>query len=133
MGSSIAESLLPNRITSKGVDAANSILGIAENIPVYGKFATLAKLGLNAIDSLGASKLAEIKNDQAVTDTLAHTGGGYENFMGQWNEAKDLSGQRVGLFTGKSALNNKIYDANYKMAILQNIIGKKRTDDLLTA
>jgi hypothetical protein len=45
------------------MDIANGVLSAAENIPVYGKFATLAKFGINAIDSLGATTLDTVVND----------------------------------------------------------------------
>lgn len=133
LGSNIVDSFLPERITSPGVDIANTVLGVASNIPVVGQYAQMAKIALNLIDSLGSSKLAEVRKDQGVQDTLAGEGGGYGNFMSKWDEASRLSGKRVGLFTGKSALNNKIYEANRQMAMLEGITGKKKTDDTLIA
>jgi len=120
MAANIGESLLPKRITSKGTDVVNGVLGAASNIPgPIGLYATAAKFAFNAIDSLGASKLASVVNNQDTEDTLARTSGGYGDFMEDWDEAKSLSGQRAGLFTSKSSLNNKIYDANRQMSILQ--------------
>ena len=134
MAANIGESLLPKRITSKGTDVVNGVLGAASNIPgPIGLYATAAKFAFNAIDSLGASKLASVVNNQDTEDTLARTSGGYGDFMEDWDEAKSLSGQRAGLFTSKSSLNNKIYDANRQMSILQQIMGKQKTNELLTA
>jgi len=81
-------SFLPERITSNGIDNINGVLGMAENIPVVGKWATLAKLGINALDSLGGSTLDKLSSGQDVDDTLAHTGGGYGDFMADWDHAK---------------------------------------------
>jgi hypothetical protein len=67
---------------------------------------------MNALNSLGASKLAEVKNDQTTMSTLAGTGGGYGDFMANWDKASQLSGKKVGLFSSKSSLNDKIYEAN---------------------
>jgi len=67
---------------------------------------------MNAIDSLGATKLATLNNNQEIQDTLANTGGGYGDFMADWDAASALSGQRAGLFANHTALNNQIYDAN---------------------
>ena len=36
LGSSVVDSLLPERMTSTGVDIANTVLGVASNIPVVG-------------------------------------------------------------------------------------------------
>lgn len=132
MGGNIANSLLPEATQSEGLGVANNILSIAENIPVYGKFATLAKFGINALNSLGGHTIASLKNDQAVQETLAGTSGGYGNFMDQWDNAKKFAGKRAGLFDGNK-YDNKVYEANRQMAVLQGIIGRKRQDDLLTA
>lgn len=132
LGGDIANSLLPEATQSKGLGIANNILSMAEKIPVYGKFATLAKFGINALNSLGGHTIASLKNDQAVQETLAGTGGGYGDFMDQWDDAKKFAGKRAGLFDG-SKYDDKVYEANRQMAILQGIIGRKRQDDLLTA
>lgn len=133
LGSSVVDSLLPERITSTGVDIANNVLGVAGNIPVVGKYAQVAKILMNTLDSVFGSNLAEVRKDQGVQDALAGEGGGYGNFMDKWDEASRLSGKRVGLFASKSALNDKIYEANRQMSILEGITGKKKTDDILTA
>lgn len=134
LATNIGESLLPKRITSKGTDVVNGILGAASNIPgPVGLYANAAKFTFNAIDSLGASKLATLNSNQDTEDTLARTGGGYGDFMDNWDEAKTLSGKRAGLFTSKSSLNNKIYDANRKMSVLQQIMDAQKTNELLTA
>lgn len=132
MGANMLTSFLPERITSNGIDNINGVLGMAESLPVVGKWATLAKLGINALDSLGGSTLDKLSSGQDVDDTLAHTGGGYGDFMADWDHAKQYSGKRAGLFSNKSKMNNSIYDANRQMSALQGIIGKKTTDDLLT-
>ena len=133
LGSNLVDSFLPERMTSTGVDIANTVLGVASNIPVVRQYAQVAKLALNLIDSLGSSKLAEVRKDQGVQDALAGEGGGYGNFMNKWDEASRLSGKRVGLFASKSALNDKIYEANRQMSVLEGITGKKKTDDTLIA
>lgn len=132
MGSNIASSLLPEATQSKGLGIANNILSMAENIPVYGKFATLAKFGINALNSLGGHTIASLKNDQYTQETLAGTGGGYGDFMNTWDDAKKFAGKRAGLFDG-STYDDKVYEANRQLASLQGIIGKKKQDDLLTA
>ena len=132
MGTNILSSFLPETINSSGFNAVDSVLGVASQVPVVGKYATLAKFALNAINSLGGTTLDSVKNDQDVQDTLAGTGGGYGGAMSAWDEAKDLSGKRVGLFTNSSALNAKIHEANRQMLALSNIIGEKRQQDLLT-
>ena len=132
MGTNILSSFLPETINSSGFNAVDSVLGVASQVPVVGKYATLAKFALNAINSLGGTTLDSVKNDQDVQDTLAGTGGGYGGAMSTWDEAKDLSGKRVGLFTNSSALNAKIHEANRQMLALSNIIGEKRQQDLLT-
>lgn len=134
LGTSIGNSLLPKRITSKGTDTINGVLDIAGNIPgPIGMYAKLGQFAFNAIDSLGASELATLNKNQDTEDALARTGGGYGDFMTDWNEASALSGQKAGLFTPKGSLNNKIYDANRQMSILQQIMGNQKNNELLTA
>lgn len=132
MGGNIVNSLLPEATQSKGLGIANNILSFAENIPVYGKFATLAKLGLNTLNTAAGHTIKSLNNDQGVQDTLAGTGGGYGDFMNSWDEASKYSGKRAGFFDGNK-YDRMVEDANRQMNILQNIIGRKRTDDLLTA
>lgn len=134
MAANIGQSFLPKRITSKGTDAVNGALDIASSIPgPVGMYATAAKFAFNALDSLGGSNLATTHNDYDTQDTLSRIGGGYGSFQSDWDAASTLSGQRAGLFTSKSSLNNQIYDANKQMAILGGIMNKQRTNDLLTA
>ena len=133
IGMGTINSFLPQRITSKGVDNLNKVFSVANNIPVVGKYTQAAQFFMNAIDSLGATKLATLNNNQEIQDTLANTGGGYGDFMADWDAASALSGQRAGLFANHTALNNQIYDANRQMSILQGIVGKKKTDDTLIA
>ena len=132
MGGNIVNSLLPEATQSKGLGIANNVLSFAENIPVYGKFATLAKLGLNTLNTVAGHTIKSLNNDQGVKDTLAGTGGGYGDFMNSWDEASKYSGKRAGFFDGNK-YDRMVEDANRQMNILQNIIGRKRTDDLLTA
>ena len=132
MGGNIVNSLLPEATQSKGLKFANNILSFAENIPVYGKFATLAKLGINTLNTAAGHTIKSLNNDQEVQDTLAGTGGGYGDFMNSWDEASKYSGKRAGFFDGNK-YDRMVEDANRQMNVLQNIIGRKRTDDLLTA
>ena len=113
LGSNIVNSLLPERITSGTTDTINGVFDIAKNIPgPVGMYATLGQTAFNAIDALGATKLASLKNNQDTQETIANTGGGYGDFMKDWEAASAISGKNAGLFTSKSSLNNKIYDAN---------------------
>lgn len=134
LGANIGNSLLPKRITSKATDTINGVFDIAKNIPgPIGMYATAGQFLFNAVDSLGASKLATLNKNQDTEDALARTGGGYGDFMADWDAASALSGQNAGLFTSKSALNNKIWDANRQMSVLQQIMGNKKNNELLTA
>lgn len=131
-GSSIIESLLPQVENSNGFNTANNVLGMAAQVPVVGKYAGLAKLALNVVNSLGGTTLDSVNNDQTTLDTAANSGGGYGSVMSAWDEAKDLSGKKVGFFTNSSALNAKIHEANRQMLALSNIIGAKKQQDILT-
>lgn len=132
-GTSVLNSLIPKVENSGGYETVDNIMGVASQLPVIGKYAGIARFAMNALNSLGASKLAEVKNDQTTMSTLAGTGGGYGDFMANWDKASQLSGKKVGLFSSKSSLNDKIYEANRQMSVLQGIIGNKQQDDLLTA
>lgn len=132
-GTSVLNSLIPKVENSGGYENVDNIMGIASQLPVIGKYAGMARFAMNALNSLGASRLAEVKNDQTTMSTLAGTGGGYGDFMANWDKASQLSGKKVGLFSSKSSLNDKIYEANRQMSVLQGIIGNKQQDDLLTA
>ena len=132
MGGNIVNSLLPEATQSNGLKFANNVLSFAENIPVYGKFATLAKLGINTLNTVAGHTIKSLNNDQEVQDALAGTGGGYGDFMNSWDEASKYSGKRAGFFDGHK-YDRMVEDANRQMTILQSIIGRKRTDDLLTA
>lgn len=132
MGSNVLSSLLPEATQSKGLQGVNTVLGLAENIPVYGKFASLAKLGINALNSLGGHTIASLNNGQEEQDTLANTGGGYGDFMADWDEAKQYSGKRAGLFDGNK-YDEMVWDANYNMSKLQGIIGQQKINNTLTA
>ena len=132
LGGNVLNSILPEATQSSGLQIANSVLGMAENIPVYGKFATMAKLGLNALNSLGGHTIASLKNDQIAKDTLANTDGGYGQVMADWNQASKYSGKRAGLFDGHK-YDRMVWDANRQMSVMSGIIDKKQQDDLLAA
>ena len=131
MGGNVLNSLLPEATQSNGLKFANTALSFAENIPVYGKFATLAKLGLNTLNTVAGHTIKSLNNNQGVQDTLAGTGGGYGDFMNSWDEASKYSGKRAGFFDGNK-YDRMVEDANRQMNILQSIIGKKSIGDLLT-
>lgn len=133
MAGNVLTSLLPERITSSGIDTVNNVLSMAENIPVYGKFATLAKFGINAIDSLGGSTLDSLNNNQDTQDALSIGGSGYGKLMDDWENTKRYSGKRAGLFSDQKGMNSEIHEANYNVLKLQNIIGNQKANNLLTA
>jgi hypothetical protein len=99
-------------INSGAYETVDNILGIAQNLPVVGKYASLLKFGMNAINNLGATKLAEVRKDQGVTDTLARSDGGYGNFRNLWDKASANSGKKVGFFTSSDKYNKEIWNAN---------------------
>ena len=134
LGSNIINSLLPERIQSNTYKNVQGVLNLAKNIPgVGGIAATALSTALELTDFLGQSKVAKLNNNQDVQDTLAHTGGGYGDFMADWENASQYAGKNVGFWTGASKYNNMVYDANRQMSVLQGIIGNKRTQDTLTA
>lgn len=132
MGSNVLNSLLPEATQSKGLRGINTVLGFAENVPVIGQYAALAKLGINALNSLGGHTIATLNNGQEEQDALANTGGGYGDFMADWDEAKQYSGKRAGLFDG-SKYDEMVWDANYNMSKLQGIMGQQKINNTLTA
>ncbi len=132
MGSNVLSSLLPEATQSKGLQGINTVLGFAENFPVYGKFASLAKLGINALNSFGGHTIATLNNGQEEQDALANTGGGYGDFMADWDEAKQYSGKRAGFFDGNK-YDEMVWDANYNMSKLQGVIGQQKINNTLTA
>lgn len=123
IGGLLADGLTALGVGTDGVTTMDQILD--------SKFMKLTPVGL--MNAFGASRLAELRKDQAVRDTLDNTNGGYSGFMDKWEDAQKYSGKKVGLFSSKSSLNNKIFSANERMSRLQGIIGKKMEDDLLTA
>jgi len=78
---------------------------------VYGKFATLAKLGINTLNTVAGHTIKSLNNDQEVQDALAGTGGGYGDFMNSWDEASKYSGKRAGFFDGHK-YDRMVEDAN---------------------
>lgn len=120
-------------INSGGFQAVDNVLGFAQNLPVIGQYASLLKFGMNTLNSLGAKKLKEVKDDQATADTIANTGGGYGGFMKDWDEASNLSGKSVGFFTGSSKYNRMIEKANADLAKVEKITNANTTNNLLTA
>lgn len=132
MGANMITSALPQVENSEGFNTVNNVLGMAEQIPIVRNYAIPLKFALNALNSLGGTTLDSVNNDQTTLDTAANSGGGYGSVMSAWDEAKDLSGKKVGLFTNSSKLNAKIHEANRQMLALSNIIGTKKQQDVLT-
>ena len=120
-------------INSGGFKTVDNVLGFAQNLPVVGQYAALLKFGMNTLNSLGAKKLKEVKDDQATADTIANTGGGYGGFMKDWDEASNLSGKSVGFFTGSSKYNRMIEKANADLAKVEKITNANTTNNLLIA
>lgn len=85
------------------------------------------------INNIFHSTLDKLRSDQTTTDTLARTGGGYGNFMDDWERAQKYSGKNIGLFNSKSKYNGIVHEANRQMSLLSGIMSKKADDDLLTA
>lgn len=123
IGGLLADGLTALGIGTDGVTTMDQILD--------SKFMKLTPVGL--MNAFGASRLAELRKDQVVRDTLDNTNGGYAGFMDKWEDAQKYSGKKVGFYSSKRSLNNKIFSANERMSRLQGIIGKKMEDDLLTA
>lgn len=95
------------------------------------KFMSLTPVGL--LNNAFSSKLDSLSNDVDTADTLARAGGGYNNFLNNWESAKKYSGKSVGLLNSKSSLNSKIYAANHQYNQLYGILGNQRQNDLLAA
>lgn len=131
--SSVVSSLIPKTINSKAYDTVDNVLGFASNIPVVGKYATIVKGAMNAINYLGGTDLDKLKSGVDTNDTLARAGGGYDDFLSDWQEASDLSGQRVGMFENASKYNKKIHNAQKDMYAVQRILGQQRMNDMITA
>lgn len=120
-------------INSGAYETVDNILGVAQNLPIVGKYAQFLKLGMNAINNLGATKLAEVRKDQGVTDTLARSDGGYGNFRNLWDKASANSGKKVGFFTSSDKYNKEIWNANAQMTTLEGITERQHDNDVLTA
>lgn len=134
LGSNLATSMLPERVQSDTYKNIQGALNIAKNIPgVGGLIATGLSTALEVTDWLGSKQIAKLNENQDTQDTLARTGGGYGDFMTDWDYAKQYSGKDAGFWTGTSKYNNAIYDANRQMAVLQQIMGKQKNNDLFTA
>lgn len=134
LGSNLVTSMLPERVQSDAYKKVQGALNLAKNIPgVGGLIATGLSTALEVTDWLGQKQIANLNDNQDIQDTLANTGGGYGDFMADWDEAKQYAGKNVGFWTGASKYNNMVYDANRKMSKLQGIIGQNMTNNLLTA
>lgn len=120
-------------INSGAYETVDKVLGIAQNLPIVGQYATLLKFGMNAINNIGATKLAEVRKDQGVTDTLARSDGGYGNFRNLWDKASANSGKKVGFFTSSDKYNKEIWNANAQMTTLEGITERQHDNDVLTA
>lgn len=120
-------------INSGAYETVDKVLGMAQNLPGVGQYASLLKFGMNAINSIGGTKLAEVRKDQGVTDTLARSDGGYGNFKNLWDKASANSGKKVGFFTGSDKYNREIWNANAQMTTLEGITERQHDNDVLTA
>lgn len=122
-GGLLSDGLTALGVGTDGVTTTDQILD--------SKFLKLTPVGL--ANAIGASKLANQIGGADVDDAVAMSGGGYGGTMNAWEDAKEIAGKKVGLFSSKSRLNSKIYNANNQMHLLQRIMGNKRNQDLLTA
>lgn len=122
-GGLLADGLTALGVGTDGITTTDQILD--------SKFLKLTPVGL--ANAIGASKLANQIGGADVDDAVAMSGGGYGGTMNAWEDAGKIAGKKVGLFSSKSSLNSKIYDANNQMHLLQRIMGNKRNQDLLTA
>lgn len=122
-GGLLADGLTAMGVGTDGVTTTDQILD--------SKFLKLTPTGL--VNATFASKLASRIGGQDVNDALALSSGGYGGFQNVWDEAGKYSGKKVGLFSSKKGLNEKIYNANRQMHTLQDIMGKRRDQLALTA
>lgn len=122
-GGLLADGLTAMGVGTDGVTTTDQILD--------SKFLKLTPTGL--VNATFASKLASRIGGQDVDDALALSSGGYGGFQNVWDEAGKYSGKKVGLFSSKKGLNEKVYNANRQMHTLQDIMGRRRDQLALTA
>lgn len=159
----IAGSLFGSGVKQSGLSQGiNTAMKAAEAIPVVGQYVKLANIlggvtnmlgigtdqlttadkvlgsnlfnwNIGLVNSLGAKRLDTVNSGWDVQNAIAKGGAGYGSTLNDWDEAKELSGKKVGLLSDSSSLNDQIHHANYMENIMEHIINKQDINNSLTA